>query len=197
MTRRRWVVVAAAVVAVLGLGIAFLQLRDIPGQTRPHEQIGAQAQTLRDAFNADVRTVRVVALVSPTCGACLRGASDLQHDVFADIGDARLRGFIVWVPKLDGREANVDQATHTVADPRASHYWDGAAFLVRSYDTVLGLHQDAWDVYLLYGPDVRWDGADPPPPTYWMTQLGDTPGPTLDAKAFADHARTLLARARR
>ena len=31
------------------------------------------------------------------------------------------------------------------------------------------------DVYLLYGPETRWDGSDPPAPAYWMNQLG---GPT-------------------
>src|SRR6266540_2443018 len=111
-------VAAAAVAVVIGLGISVVHLRGIPGQTRPHQQIGAQARTLRDAFNADIGTVRVLALVSPTCGACLRGAADLQHHVFAPVSDARLRGYLVWVPKLDGHEADVDQATHTVPDPR-------------------------------------------------------------------------------
>ncbi len=192
MTRRRWIIAIAAVAVVIGLGIGVVHLRGVPGQTRPHQQIGALAQTLREAFNADTGTVRVLALVSPTCGACLRGAADLQHDVFAPVDDARLRGYLVWVPKLDGHEADVDQATHTVPDPRALHYWDADGFLVHAYNTILGLHQDAWDVYLLYGPDAHWDGANPPAPTYWMTQLDGAPGPTLDAKTFADHARTLL-----
>jgi hypothetical protein len=193
MTRRRWIVTIAAVAVVIGLGVGVVHLRRIPGQTRPHQQIGTQAQTLRDAFNTDAGTVRVLALVSPTCGACLRGAADLQHDVFAAIGDAKLRGYIVWVPKLHGHEFNVDEATHTVADTRATHYWDADGYLVHAYDTILGLHQDAWDVYLLYRPDARWDGPNPPAPTYWMTQLGGAPGPALDARTFADHTRTLLA----
>jgi hypothetical protein len=162
---------------VIGLGVGVGHLRDIPGQTRAHQPIGTQAQTLRGAFNTDAGAVRVLALVSPTCGACLRGAADLQHGVFATIGDAKLRGSIVWVPKLDGHKANVDEATHTVADTRASHYWDADGYLVHAYDTILGLHQD---------------GSNPPAPTYWMTQLGGAPGPALDAKTFADHTRTLL-----
>jgi hypothetical protein len=87
----------------------------------------------------------------PACGACLRGATDIQA-VFGDIGGTRLRGYIVWVPKLDGQENNVPEATHTVADPRAGHYWDANGYLVHAYDRTLDLGEDAWDIYLLYGP---------------------------------------------
>jgi hypothetical protein len=191
MTRHRLVRAAGVVVAVALLVIGFLYLRGIPGHTRPHQAVGAQAQTLREAFNADAGTVRIVALVSPTCGACLRGATDMQA-VFGDVGDTRLRGYIVWVPKLDGQENNVPEATHTVADPRAGHYWDANGDLVHGYDRTLDLGQDAWDIYLLYGPGTRWDGADPPAPAYWMNQLGGANGPTLDSQTFADHARALL-----
>ena len=62
-----------------------LYLSGIPGRTRPHQTVGAQARTLREAFNADAGTVRIVALVSPTCGACLRGATDIRA-VFGEVG---------------------------------------------------------------------------------------------------------------
>lgn len=192
MTRRRVLWAAGALAVMLGVAFAVVYLRSIPGQTRPHQNVGVQASTLRDAFNADAGAVRIVALVSPTCGACLRGASDIQREIFATIADPRLRGFIVWVPKLDGHESNVDEATHTVGDPRASHYWDGDGVLVRAYDGALRLGQDAWDVYLLYGPDTRWDGVEPPRPTYWMHQLHGVAGPTLDGNILAGEVRRLL-----
>jgi hypothetical protein len=112
--------------------------------------------------------------------------------VFGNVGDTRLRGYIVWVPKLDGQENNVPEATHTVADTRAGHYWDANGYLLHAYDRTLDLGQDAWDIYLLDGPGTRWEGADPPPPAYWMNQLGGTNGPTLDSQTFAEHARALL-----
>ncbi len=192
MNRSRLLWIAAAIVAATGLAIGAVYLRGIPGPTRPHQAAGADASTLREAFNADAGKVRIIALVSPTCGACLRGASDLQNRVFGTISDPSLRGYIVWVPKLDGHENNVGEATHTIADPRATHYWDGDSYLVRSYNQILQLGQDAWDVYLLYGPDARWDGPNPPQPQYWMHQLTGVTGPALDANAFADHARALL-----
>jgi hypothetical protein len=130
MIRRRLIRAAIVVAAVALLVIGVVYLRGIPGHTRPHQTVGAQAQTLREAFNVDTGTVRIVALVSPTCGACLRGAAEMQT-VFGEIGDPRLRGYIVWVPKLDGHEDNVSEATHTVADPRAGHYGTATAISCR------------------------------------------------------------------
>lgn len=194
MTGRRWTYLAAALAAAAALTVVLVQLRDIPGQTRPHQAIGAQAQDLREAFNADAGKVRIVALVSPTCGACLHGAADLQSHVFGRIDNGQLRGYIVWVPKLDGHERDVPEATHTVSDPRAAHYWDGDGYLVHAYDTTLGLGADAWDVYLLYGPDARWDGPQPPAPLSWMHQLpGEAPPTlTLDPEKLADQVRAWL-----
>ena len=186
--------------ALLGPALAAILLTvacGISGATRPHTDLGTDAAALRQAFNADVGEVRVVALVSPICGTCLRGATEMQSHVFAPISSDRLRGFVVWVPKLDGQERDVPEATHTVSDPRATHYWDGHAVLVHDYDAVLKLGTDAWDVYLIYPPGVRWDGPTPPAPTFWMHQLGSrrdpgVDGPYLDPDVFADHVRALI-----
>lgn len=102
----------------------------------------------------------------------------------------------MWVPKRQGHESDVALATKFVPDPRASHYWDGDKLLVHQYDTVLGLGQDAWDVYLLYGPKARWDGATPPAPDFWMHQLNTDAGPRLDPQVFAAQANKALSASR-
>lgn len=102
----------------------------------------------------------------------------------------------MWVPKLFGEEKDVPVATRFVPDARATHYWDSGSVLVRSYDTVLGLGQDAWDVYIAYGPAARWNNATPPAPDYWMHQLGHVNAPILDPVVFAAHADSLLRRTR-
>jgi hypothetical protein len=98
----------------------------------------------------------------------------------------------VWVPKRQGQESDVATATRFVPDPRATHFWDAAGLLVHGYDPVLGLRQDAWDVYLLYGPTARWDGPTPPRPDFWMHQLNTSAGPPLDPGVFAAKADSLL-----
>jgi len=96
------------------------------------------------------------------------------------------------VPKRQGHEADVAMATRFVPDPRATHFWDGSKVLVQGFNPVLGLGQDAWDVYLIYGPTARWDGPTPPRPDFWMHQLNTSAGPPLDPQAFAAHADSLL-----
>lgn len=55
----------------------------------------------------------------------------------------------------------------------------------------------AWDVWLIFGPEAKWEGADPPPPRLLMHQLGALRGstkfPHLDSRVFAQQVQTLLA----
>lgn len=172
------------------------------GTGSPHTVLQSDAEPLRTAFNRDSGKVRVLMLVSPTCGACLRGASEVERALLAANADPRLRAYVVWVPKLAGHERDVPIATRFVPDSRATHYWDESAGLVHGYDAVLSLGEDAWDVYMVYGPDARWPGATPPAPDFWMHQLGSplhprVHGPVLDPAVFAAHADSLLRRPER
>jgi hypothetical protein len=95
---------------------------------------------------------------------------------------------VVWVPKRSGKDADVADATRTVPDARAKHFWDEAGRLMAKTTRALGIPVDAWDIYLVYGPDARWDGALPPKPDFWMHQLNgleNTGAPFLDGKRFA------------
>jgi hypothetical protein len=72
--------------------------------------------------------------------------------------------------------------------------WDGQGWTVQRFTPVLGIGVDAWDLYLIYGPEVRWDGPDPPKPMFWMHQLqGVDEGPLLDADVFGQRIRQSLA----
>jgi hypothetical protein len=134
---------------------------------------------LRTAFNADAGQTRVVMLVSPTCDVCLRGASAVYATLLAREPDPRLRPFIVWVPKLRGKSTDIAGAATIVPDARLQHFWDGGSVLMNAYQQVLGLSEDAWDVYLVYGPETRWEGDVPPTPRFWMHQLGTKARPRV------------------
>ena len=68
------------------------------------------------------------------------------------------RGFSAHSVKIGGREPDAPEATHTVSDARRRSILGRGGLPSRSYDTTLGLGEDAWDIYLLYGPAARWDG---------------------------------------
>lgn len=49
--------------------------------------------------------------------------------------------------------------------------WDARRAIGEAFSKTLQLKCPAWDVYLLYQPGVRWTGAVPPMPSFWMHQL--------------------------
>ena len=131
---------------------------------------------LRDAFNADKGKVRIVTLVSPTCGPCNYGATVVQKDVLESLDSKKLAAYVVWIPMLlKDNKTTAEASTSLVSDPRALQYWDGDRSLGKAYGKVVKLpnkKQIAWDVYFDYGPDAVWGDA-PPIPKEWMHQLGD------------------------
>jgi hypothetical protein len=114
--------------------------------------------------------------------------------VFAKQPASQLRGFVVWVPMLGATEADVPVASRLVPDPRAQHYWDQSGRTMEVFRQPLGLQGEAWDVYLLYGRGVRWEGEVPPAPDFWMHQLSGAAGPVLDPEVLARRASDLLGR---
>lgn len=111
----------------------------------------------------------------------------------------RVRISVVWVPMNHGLERDVPNATKEVWDRRARHYWDGAGWLMTAYKEVLGgypLDPAAWDTYILYGPEAKWDGDRPPKPASWMHQLGSARqpraiGPFWNPAEFLAHVSAL------
>jgi hypothetical protein len=94
------------------------------------------------------------------------------RDIFGGIDAERLKGFVVFLPMLEGdeRAAAVAQAAE-LNDPRVAQLWDPERDMGELSARTLGLSSTAWDVYLVYPPGVTWDAEIPPLPTFWMHQL--------------------------
>ncbi len=115
----------------------------------------------------------------------------MQQQVLSKVADPSLRVYMVWVPKLRGLERDVPSATRQYPEARAQHFWDAPGVMVTGYRQTLQLPEDAWDVFLLYGPNARWESGAPPVPDYWAHQLGSSstprvPGPWLDGRVFLE-----------
>ncbi len=129
------------------------------------------AEDVRKEFNASSQKVRVVALLSPTCADCQSGHGVVGR-VLKKFPSPKLKAILVWEPMRDGDNAtSATQQAETVQDIRISQGWDGGQNLGKVFGQTLDLHQIAWDVYLVYKPGIKWEGPQPPRPTFWMHQL--------------------------
>lgn len=154
------------------------------------------AEQLKQWLQKDAGRVTLIALLSPVCPECRHGFSDMQS-VLKNIPDDRLRAHIVWLPMFPGdNKGRAQTRTEEFNDSRVSYYWDGDKLTGAEWQKVLGIDKGAWDVYLLYGPNTRWDGATSAP-AFWMHQLnGVTKAPCLNKTEFESKVREMLASAR-
>ena len=60
------------------------------------------------------------------------------------------------------------------------HAWDPKRKLGHLFTKTLELRSTVWDFYFLYAPGVRWEGNEPPHPTFWMHQLPAESGADRD-----------------
>ena len=149
---------------------------------------------LVSAFNTAKGQSRFVAILSPTCGACVHGADAIRAAVLP-LGPA-VDVFVVWAPMLGGDGASAATASAPgLAAPHVRQYWDpqrrvgsalrsavfaDAAERMKSslpkghFMTDQVCQRDAtqpeWDIYLLYDPGTEWT-ASVPAPSRWVRQV--------------------------
>lgn len=170
-----------------------------------------QASQLRADFNRKIGSVRLLFVVDPICPGCLRGLADMNRDLLRGTADPRLQVFVVhepvlgvarfapWLRVAGGKD--VPKAAQLLENHNVEHYWSPTGGFGRLLSKAVGLKNGegqvyAWDVWLLYGPDAKWVGSDPPRPQLLMHQLGELRGtefPHLDSRVFAQQVQTLLA----
>jgi hypothetical protein len=152
--------------------------------------LSEDAHELKDAFNADKKSPRVMLIVSPLCPACRAGASVVQKEALAKTDSESLQVYVVWIKRFPGDSLKAaEKATELVSDKRARHFWDGTGAVGKLYGNAVKLPQGkkfAWDVYFVFEPQAEWN-ADPATPTFWMHQLGGPEtGNLLDGAKFRD-----------
>jgi hypothetical protein len=83
----------------------------------------------------------------------------------------------VWVHVLDGDSRSAAETQAKLLQMQGvMHQWDGNGEVGPSFTKSLALTGPAWDLYLLHGSGVRWEGKLPPSPTFWMHQLSPQVG---------------------
>jgi hypothetical protein len=198
--------------AMLSAAVACTQSHGSGNQVVPYVVLDDQASQLRADFNRKMGTVRLLFVVDPICPGCLRGLDDMNRDLLRATVDTRLQVFVVHEPVLGvaryapwlriASGSDVPKAAQLLQNPNVQHYWNPSGEFGRLLSKAVGLRNGdrqvyAWDVWLLYGPDAKWEVGGPPPPQLLMHQLsalrGSTQFPHLDSHVFGEKVRTLLA----
>ncbi|HEV2492516.1 MAG TPA: hypothetical protein VG204_05530 [Terriglobia bacterium] len=98
----------------------------------------------------------------------------MQTQVFLNVSSSDVRGYVVWMPVTSfGKwEAAAHEQAWRIPDKRITRYYDAESHLGNVYAPLLHLTGSgpAWDVYMVFGPEARWN-AQPPAPSFWMHQL--------------------------
>lgn len=175
---------------------------DAPAHPVSIPALDDSGQPLRDEFNQARDSVRLLFVVDPACPTCLRGLADLNDALLANTHDARLQTYVVHLPVIGGTAADIPGAAALLRTPNVRHYWNASGQFGRDLTKVLGLKRGdedvyAWDVWMIYAPGVVWSERSPPRPRLMMHQLWTrfADYAYLDAKAFAQDVRGLLAQA--
>lgn len=142
-----------------------------PAATASVAMASFNTDDVRKEFNASSEKVRVVALLSPTCPGCQSGHAVVGR-VLTKFPSPKLQAILVWEPMRDGDTAAIaTKQAESLKDARIAQGWDGTRNLGKLFGDALDIHQIAWDVYLIYKPGLKWEGSQPPRPTFWMHQL--------------------------
>lgn len=162
--------------------------------------VGPDLSKIRDDFNAMQDKIRLVFIVGPSCGVCLRGMDDLNEAIVREIqNDSRLHTLVIHVPTLGAEERHVAAAIPLLDGPRVTHYWDPEGSTGHEFQEVLDIPMYAWDVWFIYEPGTRWPEGEPAPmPDYWEHQLpGLAEERKLDGDRFAEQVSGRLEDLRR
>jgi hypothetical protein len=112
-----------------------------------------------------------------------------------DVTDDRVRVYVIWDPIYGGNfDGEARKLSSGFRDNRVRYYKDPDSLAGKQWEQVLNTQREiAWDVYLLYGPDARWE-QELPKPDYWMHQLfGITNAPFMNTQKLTEELKGMLA----
>lgn len=157
-------------------------------------------QPLIDAFNNRRDQTRFVAILSPTCAACLHGAEAIQRTVLENGSQRAATVLIVWTPMLapDNEDAALE-SSRLLRGPHLHQFYDPGRRVGRLFrkgvfprareemlnslppdhymqDPLLRRSDDLpeWDIYMFFTPGQVWSGTVPEP-AHWLRQAARIP----------------------
>ncbi len=168
---------------------------DEPDHARAIDEL-TDLDSLQQVFNQNKGHVRLVALLSPSCGYCVKGYRYMRK-ILDEIGDERLQMYVVWESMLSGDSKELSERMSRKADdPRMIYQaWDADRITGKKWQEVLQLDGVAWDVYFLYDDTATWPDDGPTAPAYWQHQGQSRTADRLDYDLLKTKIEEMLSRA--
>ncbi len=99
----------------------------------------------------------------------------MQEEILGKNGGANMKVYAVWLPII-ASDARSEWKKSLLPDPRVVHLWDEQRVTGRWFAQQEWYGKDvdvAWDIYVLFGPEARWDRS-PGPVISWGETVVDT-----------------------
>jgi hypothetical protein len=160
--------------------------------------VGPDGGALKDQFNQDQGRVRVLMILSPTCGTCRMGARVVERHFQEALKDPKLSLYVVWeaIGPHDTPETAAQSAS-LLQDERIHHFWSPDRFASTAFQAPLGVQKTtAWDVFLVFDKGKRWTEAPPAVDRFMHNLKSHEELPKdrlLNAETLAGEVRSLLA----
>ncbi len=157
--------------------------------------------SLNKIFEEGKGKVRFVALLSASCGYCIKGFRYMRK-ILDEIDDDRLLMYVVWEPMLSGDTRSLSlKMSKKAKDPRVVYQsWDKDRISGKAWTKTMLAGDNrwhskgpAWDVYFLYGGNAEWKDNQPSLPNYWQHQGAGSSELVLNYKSLKAEIVKLLA----
>lgn len=140
---------------------------------------------IKKKFNQQTGKTKFVAILSSTCGWCLQGAESVQKTIIEKATDKNISVIIIWTNMLktdDQRSAY--KAASLFKDPNITQFFDSE----NKFGDVVAQRlnpqgKKAWDVYMFFDKDTKWNN-DFPRPFEYAHQLSSTVNPWVDSTKY-------------
>ncbi|MEZ5972196.1 MAG: hypothetical protein R3C31_10350 [Hyphomonadaceae bacterium] len=188
---RRTLLIAAGSIGLTACGEAIDQVALDDGAQVDVAVLDENLTALKTAFNAFPEKVRLLFVIGPSCGPCLRGLIEMSEALGSGLrASDHLDVLIVHVPTLGAQEHHARRAANLLHGSSVQHYWDPRGATGDAVQQSLGIPEYAWDVWLTYPPGPTWTDTAPPAPAAWSHQLGRlSPENRLNPEVFAADVR--------
>lgn len=97
----------------------------------------------------------------------------MRNNLLQPNPEAPLQVYAVWVDQLGATRSDIDPTLF--GDERVTNFWDGDGVVGDALrDEIAFPGPEPWDLYVLYGPDARWDERPPDHVGTGWTVIGES-----------------------